>query len=222
MKQEKFCPHLKKRCPEPPIANLPSRLAYLIDASALVPFYRHHQDLEPKINHLIEQRGLDRATLFIPNFCIAEIFNTFAKLRYRESQIDDTEYNKIKEIFRSHIRHATLFYEYPLHIYHIYNVDYISPFEHQWYIGEKRDWFLSAFDILIIGMGIELIKKYGDENFRIITCDERISKICEQLRKAGMEVKKKYQVPEHLIYPQSINLLKCNIRQLPVVKGQKL
>lgn len=221
MKPEKYCPHIKRTCPELPIARLPNRLAYLFDTSALIPYYRHDPDLEPKIKHLTEQRGLGRATLFIPNFCIAEVFNTFAKLRYRENILGDSEYDTLKEIFRDHIRHATLFYEYPLHIYHIYNVDYISPLEHQLDIGKEKEQFLSSFDILIIGMGIELVKKYGEENFRIITCDNRLSKICKHLRKLGEEAKKKYQIPNNIIYPQAINLLDCKIQQLPSVKGQK-
>jgi predicted nucleic acid-binding protein len=199
---------------------VPSRIAYLFDASAIVPFYRHNPELEPKVNHLVNQHEMGRATLFMPNFCIAEVFNTFAKLNFRSQEIKKEEYDQMKNKFRSDIRRGRMFYEYPLHIYHIYNVDFISPFEHQLFIGKNKNEFLSTLDILIIGMGIELVNLYGNDNFRIITCDKRLAKICENLRKFDKEVKVKYNIPENIVYPQAIDLYSVDINQLPVVKGQ--
>jgi len=172
----------------------------------------------------MQKLGMGYATLFMPNFCIAEVFNTLGRMRYREGIIrNEQEYDIVKNAFRHHIRRGALISEYPLHIYHIYNADYIVPFEHQWDIGEKQDWRLSTFDILIMGMGIELVKHFGDENVRIITCDRRIAMLCAKFReKISDTIREKYGIPKAVIYPQAIDLKTVAIGELPSLPGQKL
>lgn len=204
-----------------------NRYIYLFDTCAFINYFRkdyEHPDLEAKINHLIEQKGLGYATIFMPNFCIAEVFNTFARLRYREGTIrDDVEYDIVKHAFRHHVRRGALISEYPLHIYHIYNTDYIIPFEHQWDIGYDQNKHLSTFDILIIGMGMELVRHFGDENVRVVTCDGRLEMLCTKLRKyVNDSIREKYGIPKTAMYPMAINLNTVNVAQLPFVEGQKL
>lgn len=203
------------------------RYIYLLDTCAYVNYLRklpEHPDLEAKMNHLIEQRGLGAATLFMPNFCIAEVFNTFGRFRYREGIIrSETDYEIVKNAFRNHIRRGVLISEYPLHIYHVYNADYVVPFEHQWNIGVDQSWRLSTFDILIIGMGIELVKHFGEENVRIVTCDNRIEMLCNSLRRNVTDtIREQYKIPRNVIYPMAINLNATGFEQLPYVKGQVL
>lgn len=202
-----------------------SRYIYLLDTCAFVNYFRKqpdYPDIEDKLNHIIEQKGLGKATIFMPNFCIAEVFNTFARLRYRDNRIhNDTEYETVKNAFRHHIRRGALIAEYPLHIYHIYNTDYIIPFEHQWDTGIDQDRRMSTFDILIIGMGMELVRHFGDENVRIITCDGRIEMICSKLRKFVTDtIRERYGIPKNTIYPMAINLNIAKVEQLPAVEGQ--
>lgn len=197
-----------------------AKYLYLIDTCAWVTYYRGNEKTKKWLDYVIEQKGLNGATLFMPSFCIAEVFNTFAKWRYRgeDIKLNEDEYIGIKKKFRDHIRKGTLITEYPLHIYHIYNTDYIIPFEHQ--LEPQQD-ALSAFDILIIGMGIELVKHYGDSPVRILTADKRIAWLSNKLREVVKEgVRKQYEIPDNIIFPQAIYLPECENKQILPVKGQ--
>lgn len=197
-----------------------AKYLYLIDTCAWVAYYKGNETTKKWIDYVIEQKGLNGATLFMPSFCIAEVFNTFARWRYRREDItlSEEEYIDIRNKFRGHIRKGTLITEYPLHIYHIYNTDYIVPFEHQL---EPEKGALSTFDILIIGMGIELIKHYGDSPVRILTADRRIAWLSNKLRDISNEsMRRQHQIPNNVIFPKAVYLPECEDKQLPGVKGQ--
>ena len=148
----------------------------------------------------------------MPNFCIAEVFNTFAKLKYRKEKISDEVYKTLKDKFRNLIRGGRIIYHYELSRYHILNVDYIVAFEHQFKIHSKE--FLSTFDILIISMGIELVRIHGDKNFYIITNDKRISSFCKNLRRLSSKKRSEFGIPEYIVYPQVIYLKEDEIPSL--------
>lgn len=199
-----------------------AKYVYLIDTCAWVNYYKGDVKVQTLLNHIIDQKGSNRATLFMPSFCIAEVFNTFAKWRYRgdDVRLTEPEYEEIKKIFRTHIRRGALITEYPLHIYHIYNTDYVIPFEHQWNTGLDNKWFLSTFDILIIGMGIELVKHFGEKPVRIISCDKRLPLLCDKLRSnVNDEIKKKYNIPKDTLYPMANYLYSCEKKDLPLGQG---
>lgn len=200
-----------------------AKYIYLLDTCAWVHYYKGDPKVKILLDHIIVQKGLNKATLFLPSFCIAEVFNTFAKWRYRgdDVKLTEDEYVKIKDIFRNHIRKGALATEYPLHIYHIYNADYVIPFEHQWDTGKDGNWRLSTFDILIIGMGIELVKHYGSLPVRILSCEKRIPLLCNKMRENINEtIKNKYNIPKNLEYPVAYYLPDCTKINLPSVKGQ--
>ena len=184
---------------------------YLIDTSAVVYRYIPSTILTPKINRLIQQRQDGKAFLFMPNFCIAEVFNTFAKYRFRyrkPKKISQEKYEESHENFAEAIQNAKLIYHYELNRYHILNVDYIVPFEHQFYLtrktkGEDKEWFLSTFDILFISMGIELVRMMGFDNVCLVSDDKRTITICSLLMKLGNYMRKKFGIPSYVIYPQA-------------------
>jgi hypothetical protein len=63
---------------------------YLFDASAAVDIYIPRNDRVSKAIQFIQvQKRLRKAKLFIPNICIAEVFNTFAKRRFRAERQQD-------------------------------------------------------------------------------------------------------------------------------------
>ena len=193
---------------------------YLLDTCAWVHYYKGDKRVKDLLDYIIEQKGLRKATLFMPSFCIAEVFNTFAKWRYRDTVISETEYLTIKDAFRKHVRRGIIISEYPLHIYHIYNTDHIIPFEHQW---DNKEDTLSTFDILIIAMGVELVKHFGDSRVRILTADKRLASICNQLRhKMTADMRKKWDIPDEVQYPVSLYLPTTLRKSLPIVAGQKL
>lgn len=139
-----------------------SRIYYLFDASAVHHLYVPDEQLIDRLDHFIEQRGLGRAFLFVPNFCVAEVFNSLARKHYRQKELTAEQYAQCKETFRRDIHNGLLFYHYELNRYHLLDTDYVVPFEHLFETarpkGEKKgqEWRLSTFDLLIIGMGMEL------------------------------------------------------------------
>lgn len=191
---------------------------YLLDTCAWVNYYKAEHKVKVLLDHIIEQRGLKKATLFMPSFCIVEVFNTFAKWRYRRKDIKEQDYEDIKKKFRDHVRKGALISEYPLHIYHIYNTDYIVPFENQWDLGHNQENHLSSFDILIIGMGMELVKHYGDKPVKILTCEKRIANLCNYLRSSVNEsIRKQYNIPAEVEFPKVLYLPECEKKDLPFV-----
>jgi hypothetical protein len=138
-----------------------SRVYYLFDASALHHVYVPDEKLIARLDHFIEQRGLGRAFLFVPNFCVAEVFNSLARKHYRQHELTPDQYRLCKDEFRRDIHNGLLFYHYELNRYHVLNTDYIVPLEHLFETqrpkGTKKgeEWRLSTLDLLIIGMGIE-------------------------------------------------------------------
>jgi len=187
---------------------------YLIDASAIIHYYIPlYPKLTSNIDQIIKQRQEGKSFLFMPNFCIAEVFNVFAKYYYRWRKLKREEYEKCCKEFRDAIHNAKLIYHYELNRYHILNIDYIVPFEHQFLIKkrfnkdeEEKEWFLSTFDILFISMGIELVRMMGFENVFLISCDTRIKSICDVLKNLDLKTREKFQIPSYIVYPKAILL----------------
>lgn len=199
------------------------RLYYLIDASALVHLYVPEQNLIHLLDHLLEQRGLQKAFLYVPNFCVAETFNTIARKHFREGVLDSEAYRMCKEAFAHDIHNGQLLYHHELNRYHILNVDYILPFEHL-FPSERADGTerrLSTFDVLIIAMGMELARITGGA-IHIVTCDKRIAEVVDVLRKLRKEEKFRHGVPDYIRYPRSIYLWGRRVSELPCVVGQQI
>jgi len=182
------------------------RLYYLLDASALVHLYLLDEEVTPCLDHLIEQRGLQKAFLYVPNFCVAETFNTIARKHYREGVLDEQAYKKCKGTFAHDIHNGHLLYHHELNRYHILNVDYIIPFEHL-FPSERPDGTerrLSIFDVLIIAMGMEL-RVPGGATY-VVTGDKRTTEVIDILRKLRKEERQHYGVPDYIKFPRSIYL----------------
>lgn len=200
-----------------------NRIYYLLDASAVVHLYVPHEQVTPCLDHLLEQRGLQKAFIYVPNFCVAETFNAIARKHYREGILNDSTYRLCKSAFTHDIHNGVLLYHHELNRYHILNSDYIIPFEHL-FPSEKADGterHLSTFDVLIIAMGMELARITGGASY-VVTCDKRIAEVIDILRKLRKEERAKYGVPEHIRFPRSIYLWGKKVSELPCVEGQKL
>jgi predicted nucleic acid-binding protein len=159
----------------------PYKHYYLIDASA---FGRY---VDPRITskkHDISKNIAKGYFYYIPQFCIAEIFNIFAKWRYRKEQgktfINEKKYKSLRETFKTLIHDRASIYSYDLHRYHNLNCDKIYEIEHTTPKSSKKP-YLSTFDILIIAMAIELQRIHGKDNITILTCDNRLIEIAKPL-----------------------------------------
>ncbi len=210
-----------------PQAQTHARLYYLFDASAVIHLYVPDEKLTPRVDHFLEQRALGKAFLFIPNFCVAETFNTLARKHYRKNELDAELYALAKENFAQAMHGGHLFYHYEMSRYHVLDVDLIIPFEHKFLTqrpkGAKKgeEWTLSTFDVLIIAMGMELDRITGGALY-IVTCDRRIDDIGRILYGLTPEERQKYSIPDYVRFPRTINLWKRELPELPCVEGQRV
>jgi len=146
---------------------------YLIDASAFV--YAVENVNRTKIDFFME-KAEGTAFLYVPQFCVAEVLNTYARLFFRENRIAGKLYTEWRNEFLKAIRSRRTLYCYDLHRYHNLNADRIYRKEHRMpYQGNENS--LSAFDILIIAMGMELKKIHSPNEVTILTRDIRLRTI---------------------------------------------
>jgi predicted nucleic acid-binding protein len=204
-------------------------LTYLFDASAAVELYSPRDERTGRIAHyILEQKTIYQdASLFIPNFCIAEVFNTLGKKRFAPSKpsqaINEDSYKDCLGRFRTHVHWGKTIYPYELNRYHIIAADQIIPTEHHHY--RKVEWDrLSTFDILIISMSCELASIGDRTKTYLVTCDERLAAVFNDLKTQGV---RDDVVPGPLgeldgrrwIPPECIYLPEANRRQIP--KGSR-
>ncbi len=161
-------------------------LTYLFDACAAVEFYLpRDQRCRNAVQYILDQKTDNAAALFIPNICIPEVFNTFAKWRFAPKDsnewIDEQPYKQCVDTFRNDIHWGKTLYPYDLNRYHILATDKIVLAEHHLHRREVYD-RLSTFDILIIAMACELAYIGQRDDTFLVTCDKRLSKVCERLR----------------------------------------
>ena len=146
---------------------------YLIDASAFIYAIENLDGIE-KDFFVEKANGL--AFLYIPQFCVPEVFNAFARFFYRDKKIGVEQYTKWKNEFIKAVGSRRILYCYDLHRYHNLNTHKIFKFEHRTsYL--QREGALSTFDILIIAMGMELKKIHYPSNVSILTRDKRLRRI---------------------------------------------
>ncbi len=190
-------------------------ITYLLDTSVLVEFNRPSitYDSEYESNHskeicatLLAQKFKNKAILYVPSFCIAEVKNTYAKWHYRENKFSCSgQFATCVRTFCNQISNRKIFYSYDLNRYHNINCDDIVEIEHteqteytitglppgsdyetveeKLFKRNPRDrvgkYYLSSFDILIIAMGIELKRTHGRE-VHLVTNDKRLSLIASK------------------------------------------
>lgn len=162
-------------------------LTYLFDASAAIEVYiSQSESVKKVVRYVLDQKMVHRqAALFIPNFCVAEVFNTLARKHFDPGDdpqvLNDLEYKRHLDKFRRHVHWGETLYPYDLNRYHIIAADKIIPAEHSLARKHKHD-HLSTFDILIIAMACELGYVWGRENTYLLTCDRRMKRVLEDLK----------------------------------------
>ena len=187
-----------------------ARHHYLVDASIWVHLYYPHPQITPYLRQLVTNRELGKAFIWIPNFCIAETFNTLAKIHYRERKLDNKAYESCLKEFRTHLRSGKIIYGYDLSHYHVVKVDYIIPYEHELNTKffdkdtkEEKEWAMSTYDLLIICMGMELCRIMGHDLVTVLTCDKRIHKVLSSINKIPKPSRqKKHDIPLSIDFPK--------------------
>jgi hypothetical protein len=94
-----------------------SKHYYLLDASAYCRFVEYTNFTHNAVitHDILQNALLDKYFYYIPQFCISEVFNTFAKWHYAQKSINYEGYTKITDFFKLLIRNRNIFYPYDLH-----------------------------------------------------------------------------------------------------------
>ncbi|MFH1618471.1 MAG: hypothetical protein ABIG11_01045 [bacterium] len=155
---------------------------FLLDTSVLVLKYHHRDEeeasLAAKIKRLFEAKRENDAFLFVPNFCIVETFNTFAKFCYEERLINEAAYNRYREALKADVVGGTILYSYELSRRHILAADEVLKPEHTSGKRGAGD-SLSTVDILLISMGMDIARIVGRNNLKILANENRIVDVCK-------------------------------------------
>lgn len=145
--------------------------------------------------------------LYIPNFCIAEVFGVFMKHAFGSwnkhvkdhGTLDKRVYNSLVKQFQKDIHNAKFLYHYELSRYHILGINLVAPIDHYYQFSRNRQPKkkatkkkkngknvapMSTFDHLIISMGIHLAHIHGPENVAILSTDDRLTSILGRCKKA--------------------------------------
>jgi len=206
----------------------------LLDANVTAAYYLPRSTTSNKVRRRIEllfnsvRSGDSKFFLYIPNFCIAEVFSVFAKHAFgkwnphirRIGTIDKRIYGSLNNQFAKDIHNARFIYQYELSRYHILGIDLVAPIDHYYQItrgSTQRHIPMGTFDHLIIAMGVHLAHIHGHDKVVIVSADERLTKVlarCQSpLSKAitkKLRLDRAYQVtgkrfsPD--IFPSYVNL----------------
>jgi len=152
----------------------PERMVYyLVDASAFIYAMENRRKL--KLN-IFQERAEGRAFLYLPQFCVAEVLNAYARLHYRDKTMNDEQYRAWRKKFMDSLEDRTILYPYELQERHLANADAIYEYSHQQPLGRNQT-PLSAFDILIIAMAMELKRVHRPNPVVLLTRDGRLEQV---------------------------------------------
>lgn len=198
-------------------------LTYLFDASAAVELYSPRNiKTEKLVRFIVDQKAVHkRAILYIPNFCIVEVFNALARRHFKDGSLDNNHYEDSLRHFRDDVHWGRTLYSYDLNRYHVIGADEIIPIEHHVASEHERD-HLSTFDILIIAMACELAYLGTPERTFLVTCDRRIQKVVEQFKRTAPREREEWKSPRPLDDRGIKRWVPPNVLYLPSLKPADL
>lgn len=214
---------------------------FLLDANIIAGYYlprslssKKAADRIPYIIDSVRSGGSDHF-LYIPNFCIAEVFGVFAKYSFGRwnrdvkkagGTVDSRVYESLCKQFKKDIHNGKLIYHLELSRYHVLAVDLVAPIDHYFkFSQEKQPIPAGAFDHLIVAMGMHLSHIHGRQNVCIITADSRLAKLVTKCRRHIPEQTanklKLYRAEEIAgkpfsedLFPRVLNLASCSNKTL--------
>lgn len=197
--------------PGPAAAQRPRPLYLLLDSNVTAGYYLPRslgsKRARVRIQNIFDsvRSGQSPHFLYIPNFCVAEVFSVFAKYsfgawnRHVPSTIDTRVYKSLVEQFRADIHNGRFLYHYELARYHILGIDLVAPVDHYYRFSRSKKKGgaspvatrrkkggvapMATLDHLIISMGIHLARIHGSDRVGILTADDRLTNILGRCRK---------------------------------------
>jgi len=207
--------------------------AYYIPESASRTAMKKLPQRAKELVQFAKTDGAKRRRLLVPNFCIGEVYSTFAKYHYGKwnrqvkKPVDYVAYWGARIRFKNDLHNGILFQQYELSRYHILACDLISPVDHKYefYRGKRKQKKpMGAFDHLFIAMGIELAKTRGRENVLLVTADRRLGDILDRAKQIKRRSAAKLGLVRIAldlgmeygpsIYPQVVNLATATNKEL--------
>lgn len=221
----------------------------LLDANLVAGYYLPESlssvRTRPYIQNLMDSvrnEGSPEVLLYIPELCIPEVFAVFAKYRFAtwdrsvqknlSKKFKKSDYDTVLASFQNDIRNNCFLNRVELNNYHILATHLISRVDANFEYYRKRKTqkatrqkkMMGAVDHSIIGIGINLTKIHGRENFVICTADHRFADILTRATSVKPITAKKLGLPEiakdlgleysKYIYPRVINLAKTTKTEL--------
>lgn len=173
---------------------------FLVDSSVVVAYYLPARTRSRRAARAIEliidsNRTNVRSDFFyIPNFCIAEVFDAFTKHALSKwnrhvkpyGTLDKRVYKSLVRQFEKDIHNGKFFYHCELNRYHILSSHLVSPVDHYYCLSKRKNKSRATpagtLDHLIVAMGIQLGRIHGPKNVCILTADSRLGKVLERCK----------------------------------------
>jgi hypothetical protein len=169
---------------------------YLLDASVVAEFYKPASGYAPPeynrvqaiLAHLSAQNAEEKATLYMPCFCVCEVKKVLAKW-YHEDKLFPTPqiYREAVGKFLDHVHDRKLFYSYDYLRYHSIVADEVIEADLAVPLRTRTDGRpvsarLSSVDTLLIAMGIELYRVHRQPVW-LLTNDIRARDVAREFPK---------------------------------------
>lgn len=219
----------------------------LLDSNVTAGYYLPRSLDSRKARQRIEilfqsiRSGKSKHFLYIPNFCIAEVFSVFMKHAFgkwnrhvikKGGTIDKRVYEKLVTQFQADIHNGKFLYHLELNRYHILGINLVAPIDHSYKFsrGEGNVTPCGTFDHLIISMGITLSHIHGRDNVCIVSADDRLTDLlskCSSLHRPTTIKRLKLDLAEDVIghpfnkdlFPKYLNLKTAKVSELRELFG---
>lgn len=179
--------------------------------------------------------------LYIPNFCIAEVFSVFMKHAFGKwnrhvkkigGTVDKRVYESLVKQFQEDIHNGKFIYHLELNRYHILGINLVAPIDHSYRMYKRKDNVspCGTFDHLIISMGITLSHIHGRNNVCIISADDRLTDLlgkCSSISSPRTIERLKLDIAKEVVghpfnkelFPKYLNLKTAKVSELKDVFG---
>jgi hypothetical protein len=218
---------------------------FLLDANLAAGYYLprslNSKKASERIRIIIDsiRSGRTEAFIYMPNFCIAEVFSVFMKYSFGQwnrhvkskGTIDTRVYNSLVKQFQKDIHNGKFIYHLELNRYHVLGINLVAPIDHYFQISKTKAVPMSAFDQLVISMGVNLAHIHGSENVCILSADDRLTTIltkCKTRIPVKTIHKLKLSIAEEVtgrpfspeIFPKHLNLKSAKNNELQAIFGK--
>jgi hypothetical protein len=223
------------------------RMYVLLDSNVTAGYYLPRSLDSRKAQRRIEnillsiRSGKSDHFLYIPNFCIAEVFSVFMKHAFgkwnrqvikKGGTIEKRVYQKLVDQFQEDIHNGKFIYHLELNRYHILGINLVAPIDHYYRLSKGKENLspCGTFDHLILSMGITLSHIHGRNNVCIVSADDRLTDLlskCSSLNKPATIKKLKLDIAKDVVghpfskelFPKCVNLKTAKISDLKAVFG---